>query len=180
MTNPRQQSARLTIPTSFPHLRLVELAVEDADAYFALVRSSLDHLIQHGDYLSMESETIDSFVAEFAEPEESNLRMGIWLDETLIGRADLIPKAPGKCVIGYWLGAAFTGHGYATEACRTLIDYGRIPLAIDDVYAGVTKGNTASEALLRRLGFQLIADMSAYNWFRPTLKDQPDRKQISG
>jgi ribosomal-protein-serine acetyltransferase len=91
--------------------------------------------------------------------------MGIRLGDELIGRVDLIPKGERRCVIGYWLGAAFTGHGYATAACRALIDHGRAALGLREVYAGVTKGNTASEALLTRLGFRQIADMGTYNRF---------------
>jgi RimJ/RimL family protein N-acetyltransferase len=34
------------------------------------------------------------------------------------------------------------------------------------VYAGVTKGNRASEAVLERLGFARVADMGRYHRFR--------------
>ena len=82
-----------------------------------------------------------------------------------IGRVDLLPKEPGKSGLGYWLGSDFTGRGYATIACKALIDHGRDSLGIREVYAGVTKGNEASEALLARLGFHLVADMGTYNRF---------------
>ena len=80
----------------------------------------------------------------------------------MIGRVDLIPRTPGDFVLGYWLGGEFTGKGYATEACRALIAYGKAELGATNIYAGVTKGNIKSEALLGRLGFE---DRGTYTLF---------------
>jgi hypothetical protein len=38
-------------------------------------------------------------------------------------------------------------------------------LGATDVYAGVTKGNAKSEALLGRLGFQVVEDRGSYTLF---------------
>ncbi len=95
-----------------------------------------------------------------------NLVLGIWRDRELIGRVDLIPKDLGIFVIGYWLGRDFLGRGYMTEACRALIAYAQADLGATTVYAGVTKGNRASEAVLERLGFARVTDMGSYHRFR--------------
>jgi ribosomal-protein-serine acetyltransferase len=158
-------SESIAVPTSIPGLRLAALSAGDAAPYLALIQASLDHLTRHGDYLSMRDETLESVTAELSEPSGETLRMGIRLGDELIGRVDLIPKDERRCVIGYWLGAAFTGRGYATAACRVLIDHGRAALGLREIYAGVTKGNVASEALLARLGFRQVADMGTYNRF---------------
>jgi RimJ/RimL family protein N-acetyltransferase len=67
------------------------------------------------------------------------------------------------------LGGEFTGRGYATAACKALIAYGKAELGATTIYAGVTKGNVKSEALLVRLGFQAVADRGTYTRFMPPL-----------
>ena len=99
------------------------------------------------------------------DPENRNIRFGVWLNEHLIGRVDLNPRTPEDVVLGYWLGGEYTGHGYATAACRALIDYGRTTLGARTVWAGVTKGNTKSEAVLARLGFRFVSDQGTYTRF---------------
>jgi RimJ/RimL family protein N-acetyltransferase len=54
----------------------------------------------------------------------------------------------------------------ATAACTALIDYGQAALGVTAVYAGVTKANVKSEAVLRRLGFQAVADRGPYTLWR--------------
>jgi ribosomal-protein-serine acetyltransferase len=155
----------LVIATANPALRLIELSERDLDAYYALIDANRKHLTRHGDYASMKTATRESTRLALREHNGVDLRMGVWLADRLAGRIDLLPKEPGKSGIGYWLSDAFTGRGYATLACRAIIDYGRDVLGIEEVYAGVTKGNAASEAVLHRVGFQLIADMGTYNRF---------------
>ncbi len=70
----------------------------------------------------------------------------MWLGETLIGRVDLVPVDPPSYVIGYWLGEESTGRGYATAACRAVIDYAQQFLLASDIFAGVTHGNKRSVA----------------------------------
>lgn len=155
----------VVIMTATPELRLIELSERDLDAYYELIDANREHLTRLGDYASMKVATLASTAQMLREHDGIDLRMGIWFGDQLIGRIDLLPKEPGKSGIGYWLGQAFTGRGFATLACRALIDYGRDELGIEEVYAGVTKGNTASEAVLRRVGFHRLADMGTYNRF---------------
>ena len=138
-----------------------------------------------GDFQDLGEATPGSLAAEFSNPDDRIARFGIWLDGQLIGRADLNQRTPeifilgywlggadlnqctpGNFVLGYWLGGEFTGKGYATVACKALIAYGRAELNATTIYAGVTKGNVKSEALLGRLGFRAIADRGTYTRFR--------------
>jgi RimJ/RimL family protein N-acetyltransferase len=100
--------------------------------------------------------------------DDRSAQFGIWLDGRLIGRTDLNARTPGNFVLSYWLGGEFTGKGYATAACAALIAYGKVELGARNVYAGVTKGNVKSEALLARLGFQVVADQDSYTLFMAT------------
>jgi RimJ/RimL family protein N-acetyltransferase len=73
--------------------------------------------------------------------------------DALIGSASLrcYPRAR-RAELGYWLGAASWGRGYATEAAGALVDYGFRELALERVYAQVLEGNAASCRVLDKLG----------------------------
>jgi RimJ/RimL family protein N-acetyltransferase len=67
------------------------------------------------------------------------------------GIAKLDGEAPE---IGYWLGVAFWGQGYATEAARALIDHAFGELDYDTLLAGARVSNPASRRVLQKCGFQ--------------------------
>lgn len=54
-----------------------------------------------------------------------------------------------------------------------LLDHARDGLGATDVFAGVTHGNTPSVALLRRLGFDVAADLDGYTRFHLSLRRDP-------
>ncbi|MDQ2653283.1 MAG: GNAT family N-acetyltransferase [Chloroflexota bacterium] len=160
---------RLTLPTAMPGLSLIELLPEDTDAYYALGDRNREHLIQHGDYLDLDEATPESVAEDLADPENRNARFSVWLGEQLVGRVDLNPRTPEDFVLGYWLGGEYTGKGYATTACAALIAYGQEALGARAIWAGVTKGNTQSEAVLKRLAFHAVLEQGAYTRFNRPL-----------
>jgi RimJ/RimL family protein N-acetyltransferase len=156
------------IATAIDGLALRPLTVDDLDAYATLVDADRRHRTAHGDFTEFESATRDDLEADLmADPSP---RFGVWLGDVMIGRVDLVPRGGGNVVLGYWLDAGHTGHGYATEACRALLTYGRDSLGATDVWAGVTKGNIRSELVLVRLGFERVADMGPYTRFHRSLR----------
>ena len=56
--------------------------------------------------------------------------------------------------IGYWLGVAHWGKGFATEAVRAVIDYAFEEFPADELYAGARVTNPASRRVLEKCGFQ--------------------------
>jgi [ribosomal protein S5]-alanine N-acetyltransferase len=76
--------------------------------------------------------------------------------DALIGSASLrcYPRAR-RAELGYWLGAASWGFGFATEAGDALLDYGFRDFALERVYAHVLDGNASSVRVLDKLGFTL-------------------------
>jgi RimJ/RimL family protein N-acetyltransferase len=165
-TKGADREGRTTIATAISALRLVALTADDAEVYYQLVDCNRTHLTQHGDWTDLANATPESAQASLSDADDGNARFGIWLDGRLIGRADLNARTPGNVVLGYWLGREFTGKGYATAACHALIGYGKAELGVKNVYAGVTKGNAKSEALLARLGFHAVEDRGTYTLFR--------------
>lgn len=153
------------LSTEIPGLILSELTIADADAYFELLDLNRQHLSRLGDY-SEESRATPAWVrAHLREAAGRNVRYGIRLNGALIGRVDLLAVDPPRYGTGYWLGEAHTGAGYATAACRALFDHAARRLGATDVFAGVTHGNAKSVALLKRLGFEQVAEFDGYDRF---------------
>ena len=65
----------------------------------------------------------------------------------------MIEGEEGAAELGYWLGRPFWDQGYGREAVTALIAFGRDVLQLKAVQAIVYAENTASVAVLGRLGF---------------------------
>ena len=74
----------------------------------------------------------------------------------LIGMAGLKPPlVDDRVEITYRLRQSAWGKGYATEAARTLLDYGFHQLQLPRIAASITPDNTASRKVLAKLGMHL-------------------------
>jgi RimJ/RimL family protein N-acetyltransferase len=155
------------LPTALEGVELRELTVDDADEYFALVQRSAVHLTARGDYRDEVAATHADVVAMLATRTELPLRFGVFDGGALVGRVDLVPVDPPRFGLGYWLGEGVTGRGIATNAVGALLDHARTVLGATDIFAGITHGNVASEAVVTRLGFARVADFESYSrWHR--------------
>jgi [ribosomal protein S5]-alanine N-acetyltransferase len=101
--------------------------------------------------------------AEIAEAIEDSTRdfgragYGLWLvhengRSDLVGTAGLRPLEDLGLEIFYSLAPGSWGQGYATEAARAVLDHALGPLGLPEVLAEVDAGNTASIAVIERLG----------------------------
>lgn len=59
--------------------------------------------------------------------------------------------------IGYWLGQAFWGNGYATEASHALVDMAFEDEEIEELVGHCGIGNYASRRILQKSGFQFLS-----------------------
>jgi ribosomal-protein-alanine N-acetyltransferase len=55
--------------------------------------------------------------------------------------------------LGYWLGAAYWGRGYATEAVRAIVQHGFDHVGFERIQASVFEWNEASSRVLVKAGF---------------------------
>ena len=155
------------LATAHPGLVLRELTADQTLIFYALVDRNRSHLTAHGDYAEMLTASVESVALDLRGPDD-DLPFGVWLNDQLIGRVDLVRRDAKNFVLGYWLDSGHTGHGYATIACEALVELARL-LGATDAWAGVTKGNTPSERVLTRLGFERVADVGAYTRFHLSL-----------
>ncbi len=102
-------------------------------------------------------------VAEIAEAIEDSARdfaragYGLWLvhengRSDLVGTAGLRPLENLGLEIFYSLAPGSWGQGYATEAARAVLDHALGSLGLPEVLAEVDAGNSASIAVIERLG----------------------------
>jgi RimJ/RimL family protein N-acetyltransferase len=73
---------------------------------------------------------------------------------TVLGACGVGSRDGEQPEIGYWLGVAFWGRGYATEAARALIDHAFADHGYDLLLAGARVSNPASRRVLQKCGFQ--------------------------
>ena len=60
--------------------------------------------------------------------------------------------------LGYLIGSVWQKQGYAFEAVRAVLDYGKTFLGFEEVYIRTKSENLGSRALAEKAGFQLIKD----------------------
>jgi RimJ/RimL family protein N-acetyltransferase len=77
----------------------------------------------------------------------------ITLDGAPIGVCSVELREDGP-EIGYWLGVAYWGCGFATEAARALIDHAFGDLEHEALISGARVNNPASRRVLEKCGFQ--------------------------
>jgi [ribosomal protein S5]-alanine N-acetyltransferase len=106
--------------------------------------------------------------AEVAETIEESTRdfaasgYGSWIvhergQAELAGTAGLRPLDEIGLEIFYSLAPGSWGRGYATEAARAVVDHALGTLGLPEVLAEVDEGNTASVAVVKRLGLTPFA-----------------------
>ncbi|MCB2113476.1 MAG: GNAT family protein [Parvularculaceae bacterium] len=78
-------------------------------------------------------------------------------DNRLIGGvtlSDIRRHTAQSAVIGYWIGAPYLRRGYGGDAVAATVEFALVESGFNRVEAACQPGNTASLALLRKLGFR--------------------------
>ena len=84
-----------------------------------------------------------------------NLAIVLRRENTLGGGVLLrIEPEHRRAELGYWLGVPHWGKGYATEAARALVKYGFETLGLHRIFASHVARNTASAAVLKKIGMR--------------------------
>lgn len=73
----------------------------------------------------------------------------------LIGSCGMARRPSGAVEMGYWITRAHWGRGFATEACRALVEIARV-LGLSNLEGSHFIDNPASGRVLEKLGFEAI------------------------
>jgi len=87
---------------------------------------------------------------------------GVEHDGDLIGAVGYIESEEGQAEIGYWIGKPWWGHGFATEAARTLVAYCFGAGGFHRLTCGHFVDNPASARVIAKLGFRRIGKGSQW------------------
>ncbi len=83
---------------------------------------------------------------------------------SVIGQGGLVPIAfdGDEIELGYRLGKAYWGKGYATEIARAAAEYGLGELGLTDLVAVCFPENVASRRVLKKVGFVEVGESGLY------------------
>jgi ribosomal-protein-alanine N-acetyltransferase len=135
----------------------------DCEALAELQVRNRDFLSPWGPTRSAEYFTVEGQRAEveavLARHRRGEAMPWVVLDDdcTVAGRLTLSGITRGafqSCSMGYWLSEDQTGKGLATEAVRAAVAFAYSELKLHRVQAETLVANVASQAVLRRTGFQ--------------------------
>jgi [ribosomal protein S5]-alanine N-acetyltransferase len=128
----------------------------DAAAWCALIAASRRFLAGRAS-TDARPEAYRAYLTRSRSP-NAHFRL-IWraADRTLLGSINLSEIVRGtfqSAYLGYYLGAAFAGQGYMSEALALMLREGFGQLRLHRIEANIQPDNPASIALVRRAGFQ--------------------------
>jgi ribosomal-protein-serine acetyltransferase len=158
--------------------KLQLLEPDDTAAVFALIEQNRDHLRQWLPWVDSNTQIghSEAFIAAGQERWAAGrgFEAGIWHNQQLAGIIGLhnIHANTRSTEIGYWLGAAFTGQGLMTLACRMVIEHCFTALDLNSIRIACADGNHKSAAIAERLGFQLDGINREAEWVNGQLLDQ--------
>ena len=149
-------SAFATLNTQ--RLRLRELRAADAPALFAIHADAANMRWFGADAMTelAQAHTLIETFAQWRTHPNPGTRWGIEHDGKLIGSCGLFKWNRGwnSCALSCELALAARGKGLMREALEAMLDWGFAHLQLHRVEAMVHPQNTASLALLERLGFK--------------------------
>lgn len=159
----------MELATEEPALVLRPLTAADAPELHAVLATNRAHLSEQGDVFDQDL-PLEDLTAKLAEKNRFDHWYLLVHEGRIVGRMDLVDLGTGQAMFGYWLAADATGRGFTTTAGRAVVERARA-MGLAEIYAGVATGNTASEAVLGRLGFELIQTLADRTRWRLALVD---------
>jgi ribosomal-protein-serine acetyltransferase len=133
---------------------LAPAQLADAEAVAATVQASLDTLVEWLPWATSDydAESAREWIRTADRPGVHGLSIRL-ADGTIIGSCGLQNHdVPNRCMeLGYWIGAGYTGNGYATRASRLLISHAFEELDVHRVTILVSVHNERSRRVAERL-----------------------------
>ena len=144
-------------------LKVRETTVEDVDVFYRLY--SDPEMTRYMEGLFENPEDEKRYQRDYIKKVYGLMGFGVWTlvrkeDGAIIGRAGYSVRSGfDEVELGFLVGMDYQRQGYATEACRAILDYGRDVLQFDKVQTLVKAENTVSIHMCERLGFVKINEV---------------------
>ena len=154
--------------------RLVLREFEEEDWRAVLAYQSHPLYLRYNPWTHRTEQDVRAFVRMFLAQRQDSPRTKFQLAITLapggqlIGNAGIRTKTPDawEADIGYELDPGYWGRGYATEAARTLLDFGFRELNLHRVWAWCIAENTASAHVLEKIGMRQEGHLRENEWMK--------------
>ena len=79
--------------------------------------------------------------------------LNIFREGKLVGGVSLMERESNLFELGYWIAIRYWGNGYATEACKGLLQHVAKRLSGSGIFAKVAQDNHYSKRVVEKLGF---------------------------
>lgn len=135
-----------------------ETTVEDVDEFYRLYKDPEMTRYMEGLFENPEDEK--RYQKDYIDKVYGLMGFGVWTlvradDNVIIGRAGYsVRNGFDQIELGFLVGKEYQRQGYAYEACRAILDYGRDMLGLEHVQTLVKKENEVSIHLCKKLGFE--------------------------
>jgi len=145
-------------------LLIRETTLDDVDEFYKLYKDPEMTRYMEGLFENPQDEK--RYQKDYIEKVYGLMGFGIWTvvkrdDGNIIGRVGYsIRNGFDDIEIGFLIGKKYQRQGYAFEACRAVLDYGRDVLLFDKVQALVKAENKISIKLCQKLGFKYQDEVS--------------------
>ena len=87
----------------------------------------------------------------------------IFQNREMLGGIGLRDFNRNSCQVGYWLGKKYWGNGFATEALKSILDFGFSQLNLEEIFAAYKIGNEGSRKVLTKCGFEYSRNKYEYD-----------------
>ncbi len=135
-----------------------ETTIEDVDEFYRIYKDPEMTRYMEGLFENPEDEK--RYQKDYIDKVYGLMGFGVWTliraeDNTIIGRAGYsIRNGFDEIELGFLIGKEYQRQGYAYEACKAILDYGKDVLQLEHVQTLVKKENEVSIHLCRKLGFK--------------------------
>ncbi len=145
---PKIVTERLIVrPFTLADAPQVVLLVNDYDI------AAMTLMIPHPYHEEMATKWIITHEDGYLKKELANFAITSNDDGELIGAVGLeIVMEHVRAGLGYWIGKEFWGKGYATEAAKSVLEFGFMALKLNRIYADHFADNPASGRVLQKVG----------------------------
>ncbi len=141
-------------------LLIRETTVEDVDVFYELYKDTEMTKYMEGLFENPEDEK--RYQRDYIKKVYGFYGFGVWTiirreDGRIIGRAGYsMRNGFDQIELGFLIGKEFQNQGYAFEACKAILEYGKRVLMLEHVQTLVKKDNAVSRHLCEKLGFKEV------------------------